>query len=553
MSTTLQILLAAAKAAPIALDNEGRQSYIEIGIVTDNLDPANLRRIRVTTASKGGLTSSNWLMPVFDCATHDKPLPLIGATVVVGWFGGNPNNGFWLGAIANDTNKPFPKENIIDDDWRTIPGKSTYLVAKDQLYGIGGNQDVAVQGSRFTLVGGSDRREVGGDNCVMVEGKQVIHIEEDRVLKIEKKSIHQANIFIEIAAGLNVTIRNGAGAKIELKPTGHILLKSGDGMTMPVGRLPRPPLPLSNPDLDCENTTSTTGGGATSLPGNPNPNSRYLTQAQGDELYVPVSHLSASDPHPQYLTQTEGDTLYAGAGAFSTHVAASDPHPQYLTQTEGDTLYAGAGAFSTHVAASDPHPQYLTQTEGDTLYAPNNAIASHLAASNPHSITPTLIGAAPTSHTHTGSQVSGNISGNAANVTGVVEIANGGTGASTAATALTNLGAAAVFTPQQSLNYYSGWGTYHPNSYVPTFSKIDKLVILSGVVTRTSGALTSIFLLPSGFRPISRRLFIAWSVIDNIYTLSRVDVDTNGVVYFIHPTTSSQIDWLSLDGICFVS
>lgn len=495
MSTTLQILLAAAKAAPIALDNEGRQSYIEIGIVTDNLDPANLRRIRVTTASKGGLTSSNWLMPVFDCATHDKPLPLIGATVVVGWFGGNPNNGFWLGAIANDTNKPFPKENIIDDDWRTIPGKSTYLVAKDQLYGIGGNQDVAVQGSRFTLVGGSDRREVGGDNCVMVEGKQVIHIEEDRVLKIEKKSIHQANIFIEIAAGLNVTIRNGAGAKIELKPTGHILLKSGDGMTMPVGRLPRPPLPLSNPDLDCENTTSTTGGGATSLPGNPNPNSRYLTQAQGDELYVPVSHLSASDPHPQYLTQTEGDTLYA----------------------------------------------------------PNNAIASHLAASNPHSITPTLIGAAPTSHTHTGSQVSGNISGNAANVTGVVEIANGGTGASTAATALTNLGAAAVFTPQQSLNYYSGWGTYHPNSYVPTFSKIDKLVILSGVVTRTSGALTSIFLLPSGFRPISRRLFIAWSVIDNIYTLSRVDVDTNGVVYFIHPTTSSQIDWLSLDGICFVS
>ena len=165
----------------------------------------------------------------------------------------------------------------------------------------------------------------------------------------------------------------------------------------------------------------------------------------------------------------------------------------------------------------------------------------------------TNLGAAPTSHTHTGTQISGNISGNAANVTGVVAIANGGTGASTAATALTNLGAAAVFTPQQSLNYYSGWGAYHPDSYFPTFSKIDKLVILSGLVTRTSGALTSIFLLPSGFRPISRRLFIAWSFIDNIYTLSRVDVDTNGIVYFIHPTTSSQIVWLSLDGICFVS
>ena len=135
----------------------------------------------------------------------------------------------------------------------------------------------------------------------------------------------------------------------------------------------------------------------------------------------------------------------------------------------------------------------------------------------------------------------------------MVAIANGGTGASTAATALTNLGAAAVFTPQQSLNYYSGWGNYDSNVYVPTFSKIDKLVILSGLVARSTGTLTTIFLLPSGFRPISRRLFIAWAFIDNVYTLSRVDVDTNGIVYFMHPTTSSQISWLSLDGICFVS
>lgn len=41
-----------------------------------------------------------------------------------------------------------------------------------------------------------------------------------------------------------------------------------------------------------------------------------------------------------------------------------------------------------------------------------------------------------------GSSISGNISGNAANVTGVVAIANGGTGATTAAGALANLGAA---------------------------------------------------------------------------------------------------------------
>jgi hypothetical protein len=51
-----------------------------------------------------------------------------------------------------------------------------------------------------------------------------------------------------------------------------------------------------------------------------------------------------------------------------------------------------------------------------------------------------------------GSQVSGNISGNAANVTGTVAIANGGTGATTAAAALTALGAYPATNP-------SGYGT----------------------------------------------------------------------------------------------
>lgn len=55
-----------------------------------------------------------------------------------------------------------------------------------------------------------------------------------------------------------------------------------------------------------------------------------------------------------------------------------------------------------------------------------------------------------------GSKVSGNISGNAANVTGTVAVANGGTGATTAAGALTNLGAYAASNPS---GYTSNTGT----------------------------------------------------------------------------------------------
>src|SRR5262249_6327314 len=49
-------------------------------------------------------------------------------------------------------------------------------------------------------------------------------------------------------------------------------------------------------------------------------------------------------------------------------------------------------------------------------------------------------GSALTNVAVSGANVSGNIAGNAANVTGTVAIANGGTGATTAANARTNLG-----------------------------------------------------------------------------------------------------------------
>lgn len=58
-----------------------------------------------------------------------------------------------------------------------------------------------------------------------------------------------------------------------------------------------------------------------------------------------------------------------------------------------------------------------------------------------------------------GSKVTGNISGNAANVTGTVAIGNGGTGATTAPNARTNLG---VMTPKRTLFTSSGTWTKEP-------------------------------------------------------------------------------------------
>jgi len=75
-----------------------------------------------------------------------------------------------------------------------------------------------------------------------------------------------------------------------------------------------------------------------------------------------------------------------------------------------------------------------------------------------------------------------NITGNAANVTGTVAIANGGTGATTAPTALTNLGAYPASNPS---GYTSNTGTVTSVAGTGTVSGLS----LSGTVT-TSGNIT---------------------------------------------------------------
>jgi hypothetical protein len=192
------------------------------------------------------------------------------------------------------------------------------------------------------------------------------------------------------------------------------------------------------------------------------PHPDYLLQSESDTLYDSIgtanaailSHVQSPDPHPNYLNQLQADSLYDSYGAAASeigdHLTANNPHPGYLTQSTANALYDFFGTADTkladHVSLENPHPIYLTQAEGDTVYSALNhnhpyASINHKTQHEPLS-NDSLGGYALTVHAHTGSNISGNISGNAANITGIAEIANGGTGASTAAAALTNLGAA---------------------------------------------------------------------------------------------------------------
>ena len=90
---------------------------------------------------------------------------------------------------------------------------------------------------------------------------------------------------------------------------------------------------------------------------------------QGLESLI-LAHEAKADPHPQYLTPAEGDAAYTPL----SHASATDPHPQYLTPAEGNATYTPLA----HASAGDPHTQYLTQARGNGFYPKQGGGAGQL-------------------------------------------------------------------------------------------------------------------------------------------------------------------------------
>jgi hypothetical protein len=137
-----------------------------------------------------------------------------------------------------------------------------------------------------------------------------------------------------------------------------------------------------------------------------------------------------------------------------------------------------------------------------------SAIADHLAVENPHNITPGVIGAVPV------------------------------------AVEETTLILGAEWTPYPS----SKWNNIRA-------IKQGRIVSLQGLVTRDSSNSNSklIVILPTGFLPAVRQLFISWTYYSSSYYPCRIDVETNGVVSLEHPLLSQPIGWVALYPISFIS
>lgn len=122
-SNILQTLADAQKASAYALEAKDRLYALMFATVTDNNDPNNLRRIKVSLESKGGLVSTDWVMAMRLIPNLDPPLPQVGTSVIVAAIDGDPHDLVWLGPVINATNPQDDRQSDpINDSSQMIPG-----------------------------------------------------------------------------------------------------------------------------------------------------------------------------------------------------------------------------------------------------------------------------------------------------------------------------------------------------------------------------------------------------------------------------------------------
>lgn len=183
MTDLMDILARIQSVQSIAESMADRNMAAQFCITTDIQDPLNLRRVKVTTAAKGGATQTDWLMRLLPCPYWDPPMPTIGMSTVAENFDGNPHDAVYLGQVINNTNPAFSKVNPQLDDWRFIPGVSTLQIGGEANYSSGNTWTTLVESGDFvtTVLAGDWLITATAGVCQITGPSSFIRIDGDTV------------------------------------------------------------------------------------------------------------------------------------------------------------------------------------------------------------------------------------------------------------------------------------------------------------------------------------------------------------------------------------
>ena len=261
----------------------------------------------------------------------------------------------------------------------------------------------------------------------------------------------------------DLVLRGGTGG-YQPGIAGSIYLRTGSALASQVNRLiltPSGAWGLNGANYGTSGQVLTSNGSSSS------PTWTTISSASGTVTSVAVSGgttglTTSGGPITASGTITLAGTLAVangGTGATTASAAAANILPSQTgnsgkvlsTDGAGNLSWVSSSAGSVTSIDISGGTTGLTATGGPITSSGTITLAGTLAVANGGTGATTLTGyvkgdgtsAFTASTTIPGSDISGNISGNAANVTGTVAIANGGTGATDAGTARSNLSAAA--------------------------------------------------------------------------------------------------------------
>ncbi|MBD2168068.1 hypothetical protein H6G04_27155 [Calothrix membranacea FACHB-236] len=151
--------------------------------MTNNSDPENKRRIKVSLPSSPGL-ESDWLRRLLPNPQVDPPLPAVGQTVLILYVDGVETNGFYLSTV-NATNPPRTKDSAQNDYSEGIPG------------------------NREVEVGGNDTLTVSGELSTATNKNATHKAEEDFKVEVKKNILMEALQAITLVAAQYVMLKAG--------------------------------------------------------------------------------------------------------------------------------------------------------------------------------------------------------------------------------------------------------------------------------------------------------------------------------------------------------
>lgn len=138
------------------------------------------------------------------------------------------------------------------------------------------------------------------------------------------------------------------------------------------------------------------------------------------------------------------------------------------------------------------------------------------------------------------------VSLNTNDVSGILPIINGGTNANNISSARINL---QVNSSDIAITFNTGWRHHSSPVWILRVSKFSNWINISGVVSRISGTNNVILTLPTNCRPIENQMLNCIIFFNNIYYQCRVDIQTSGniTLSWASATIPSVIGWLQIN------